>query len=68
MTDTDRPAPIRRSGREPVTSVDADELSGWLETAFLCVHPRTHVAYWLLPNGPHVARARQWMWASLEHA
>ena len=40
MTDTDRPAPIRRSGREPVTSVDADELSGWLETAFLMRSPK----------------------------
>lgn len=40
MTDTDGPATICRSGREPATWVAADELSGWLETAYLLRSPK----------------------------
>lgn len=41
MTDTGKRAPICRSGsgREPVASVAADELSSWLETAYLLRSP-----------------------------
>lgn len=40
MTDTDGPAPIRRSGREPVAADVTDESSGWLETAYLLRSPK----------------------------
>ena len=39
VTDTREPVLIRRRGREPVALVAADELAGWLETAYLLRSP-----------------------------
>ena len=39
VTDTREPVLIRRRGREPVALVAAEELAGWLETAYLVRSP-----------------------------
>ena len=39
VTDTREPVLIRRRGREPVALVAADELAGWMETAYLLRSP-----------------------------
>lgn len=39
VTDTREPVLIRRRGREPVALVAADELAGWMETAYLLRAP-----------------------------
>ena len=39
VTDTREPVLIRRRGKEPVALVAADELAGWIETAFLLRSP-----------------------------
>lgn len=40
VTDTREPVLIRRRGHETVALVPADELAGWLETAYLLRSPR----------------------------
>ena len=40
VTDTREPVLIRRRGAEPVALVAADELAGWMETAYLLRSPR----------------------------
>ena len=40
VTDTREPVVIRRRGAEPVALVAADELAGWMETAYLLRSPR----------------------------
>ena len=40
VTDTREPVLIRRRGSEPVALVAADELAGWMETAYLLRSPR----------------------------
>ncbi|MDE0177525.1 MAG: prevent-host-death protein [Gammaproteobacteria bacterium] len=50
---TEEPVPIHRGGREPV-AFDADELSSWLETAYLLRSPRN--AHRLLAAAEQVAR------------
>ena len=40
VTDTREPILIRRRGAEPVALVAADELAGWMETAYLLRSPR----------------------------
>lgn len=40
VTDTREPVLIRRRGREPVALIAADELAGWLETAYLLRSPK----------------------------
>ncbi|MCY3839014.1 MAG: prevent-host-death protein [Gammaproteobacteria bacterium] len=50
---TEKPVSIDRGGREPVAS-DADELSSWLETAYLLRSPRN--AHRLRLAGEQVAR------------
>ena len=40
VTDTREPIVIRRRGAEPVALVAADELAGWLETAYLLRSPK----------------------------
>ena len=39
VTDTREPVLIRRRGKEPVALVAADELAGWIETAYLLRSP-----------------------------
>ena len=39
VTDTREPILIRRRGAEPVALVAADELAGWMETAYLLRSP-----------------------------
>ncbi len=39
VTDTREPILIHRRGREPVALVAADELAGWIETAYLLRPP-----------------------------
>ena len=39
VTDTREPILIRRRGAEPVALVPADELAGWMETAYLLRSP-----------------------------
>ena len=40
VTDTREPVVIRRRGKEPVALVAAEELSGWIETAYLLRSPK----------------------------
>lgn len=40
VTDTREPILIRRRGAEPVALVAADELAGWMETAYLLRSPK----------------------------
>ena len=40
VTDTREPVLIRRRGKEPVALIAADELAGWLETAYLMRSPK----------------------------
>ena len=40
VTDTREPVVIRRRGAEPVALVAADELAGWMETAYLLRSPQ----------------------------
>ena len=40
VTDTREPVFIRRRGKEPVALVAADELFGWMETAYLLSSPQ----------------------------
>ena len=40
VTDTREPVLIRRRGKEPVALIAADELAGWLETAYLLHSPK----------------------------
>ena len=40
VTDTREPVVIRRRGAEPVALVAADELAGWMETAYLLRSPK----------------------------
>ena len=40
VTDTREPILIRRRGKEPVALVAADELAGWMETAYLLRSPK----------------------------
>ncbi len=40
VTDTREPVLIRRRGKEPVALIAADELAGWLETAYLLRSPK----------------------------
>ena len=40
VTDTREPVLIRRRGKEPVALIAADELAGWIETAYLLRSPR----------------------------
>ena len=40
VTDTREPVLIRRRGREPVALIAAEELAGWLETAYLLRSPK----------------------------
>ena len=40
VTDTREPIVIRRRGAEPVALVAADELAGWMETAYLLRSPK----------------------------
>ena len=40
VTDTREPILIRRRGAEPVALVLADDLAGWMETAYLLSSPR----------------------------
>ena len=40
VTDTREPILIRRRGKEPVALVAAEELSGWIETAYLLRSPK----------------------------
>lgn len=40
VTDTREPVLIRRRGREPVALIAADELTGWMETAYLMRSPK----------------------------
>ena len=39
VTDSREPVLIRRRGREPVALVAAEELAGWIETAYLLRSP-----------------------------
>ena len=39
VTDTREPVLIRRRGKEPVALIAADELAGWIETAYLMRSP-----------------------------
>lgn len=41
VTDTREPIVIRRRGAEPVALVAADELVGWMETAYLLRSPKS---------------------------
>ena len=40
VTDTREPIVIRRRGSEPVALIAADELAGWMETAYLLRSPK----------------------------
>lgn len=40
VTDTREPVLIHRRGKEPVALIAADELAGWLETAYLLRSPK----------------------------
>ena len=40
VIDTREPVLIRRRGKEPVALVAADELAGWIETAYLLRSPK----------------------------
>ena len=40
VTDTREPILIRRRGAEPVALIAADELAGWMETAYLLRSPK----------------------------
>ena len=40
VTDTREPVLIKRRGKEPVALVAADELAGWIETAYLLRSPK----------------------------
>ncbi len=40
VTDTHEPVLIRRRGKEPVALVAAEDLSSWMETAYLLRSPR----------------------------
>ena len=40
VTDTREPVLIRRRGKEPVALVAAEDLSGWIETAYLLRSPK----------------------------
>ena len=40
VTDTREPVLIRRRGKEPVALIAADELAGWIETAYLLRSPK----------------------------
>ena len=40
VTDTREPVLIRRRGKEPVALIAAEELAGWLETAYLLRSPK----------------------------
>ena len=40
VTDTREPIVIRRRGAEPVALVAADDLAGWMETAYLLRSPK----------------------------
>lgn len=40
VTDSRDPVVIRRRGKEPVALVAADELAGWMETAYLLRSPK----------------------------
>ena len=40
VTDTREPIVIRRRGAEPVALIAADELAGWMETAYLLRSPK----------------------------
>lgn len=40
VIDTREPVLIRRRGREPVALIAAEELAGWLETAYLLRSPK----------------------------
>ncbi|MDD9989073.1 MAG: type II toxin-antitoxin system prevent-host-death family antitoxin [Spirochaetaceae bacterium] len=40
VTNTREPIVIRRRGAEPVALVAADELAGWMETAYLLRSPK----------------------------
>ena len=40
VVDTREPVLIRRRGKEPVALVAADELAGWIETAYLLRSPK----------------------------
>ena len=40
VTDTREPVLIRRRGKESVALIAADELAGWLETAYLLRSPK----------------------------
>ena len=40
VTDTREPVLIRRRGKEPVALVAANELAGWMETAYLLRSPK----------------------------
>ena len=55
VTDSREPVLIRRRGREPVALVAADDLAGWLETAYLLRSPKN--ARRLLEAGERAARA-----------
>ena len=55
VTDTREPVLIRRRGREPVALIAADELAGWLETAYLLRSPKN--ARRLLEASERSARA-----------
>ena len=55
VTDSREPVLIRRRGREPVALVAADDLAGWLETAYLLRSPKN--AKRLLEAGERAARA-----------
>lgn len=55
VTDSREPVLIRRRGREPVALVAADDLAGWLETAYLLRSPKN--ARRLLEAGERATRA-----------
>ena len=55
VTDSREPVLIRRRGREPVALVAADDLAGWLETAYLLRSPKN--ARRLLEAGERADRA-----------
>lgn len=40
VTDTHEPVLIRRRGKEPVALIAAEDLSSWMETAYLLRSPR----------------------------
>ncbi len=54
VTDTREPVLIRRRGREPVALIAAEELAGWLETAYLLRSPKN--AARLLEAGERASR------------